>query len=94
MNDHNPRPISTNNATVASEAEGTKPKVIPQDLSVTASNEPTATMSISLPEQTLRLARIVAAATGASVSKTIAGLLARAVEREIPGIIRELQGKP
>jgi len=94
MNDQNPRPIPANNATVASEAEGTKPKVALQELSATATNEATATMSISLPEPTLRLVRIVAAATGTSVGKTIAILLAGAVEREIPGIIRELQGKP
>jgi len=79
---------------MASEAEGTKPKVIHQDLSLTANNEPTATMSISLPDHILRLVRIVAAATGSSVGKTIAVLLAGAAQREIPGIIRELQGRP
>lgn len=94
MNDHTHRLTTNNNSTAASDAEATKPKAAPQDPSATATNEPTATMSISLPEHTLRLVRIVAAATGSSVGKTIAVLLAGAAQREIPGIIRELQEKP
>lgn len=94
MNDHNTRPISNNNSTVVSDPEATKAKAVSQEPSATTTNEATATLSISLPENTLRLVRIVAAATGSSVGKTIAVLLAGAAQREIPGIIRELQGKP
>jgi len=94
MSDQNNKAIANNTATTGSDnqAAATRSKPPSQDHAETQTTE-TTTLSIALPNATVRLIRIVAAASDSTVGKTIAALLAGAVEREMPGIIRGLQSK-
>lgn len=65
----------------------------PHDQVETQTADATTTLSIAVPNATVRLIRIVAAASDATMGRTISTLLAGAVEREMPGIIRGLQAK-
>jgi len=94
MNDNNSKAATNNTATTGSDnqASATRAKLPSQDHAETQATE-TTTLSIAIPNATVRLIRIVAAASDSTVGKTIAALLAGAVEREMPGIIRGLQLK-
>lgn len=99
MSDQSNKAGAKNITTTGSDnqAAGAGSKSAPQDHAETHRETQMAdsmtTLSISVPNATARLIRIVAAASDSTVGKTVAALLAGAVEREMPSIIRGLQAK-
>mgnify|MGYP001767951234 CR=1 FL=1 len=95
MNDQSNKAGTSNTTISGSEqhATGARSKTPSQDHAEAQATDATTTLSISLPNATVRLIRIMAAASDSSVGKTIATLLASAAEREMPAIIRGLQSK-